>query len=70
MRMTKTMRLDKRATSVRLEPEFWAQLEAIAAVEKMSLSGLVDRIKKNHPESINLASTLRVWCLERLKNGK
>lgn len=68
--MTKTMWLDKKLTSVRLEPEFWAQLTAAATAEQTSLSGLVDRIRKENPESTNMASTLRVWCLEMLKNGR
>ena len=58
------------ATSVTLEPIFWAALEEAAAVERLPLSALVaridaERIMAAHPP--NLASAIRVWLYARLK---
>lgn len=54
------------ATSISLEPAFWAALEAAAARRRTPLSALVatvdaQRIAQPHPP--NLASTLRSWLL-------
>ena len=64
------MRLKKRsfllsghATSVALEPEFWAVLEAIAAVEGLSMTGLIGRLDEGRAER-PLASACRVAALE------
>ena len=51
------------ATSVALEPEFWAVLDQMAAARGLSLAGLVgelDAARGRRP----LASTLRVTALE------
>jgi predicted DNA-binding ribbon-helix-helix protein len=50
------------ATSVALEPEFWAALEEMARAESLSLAGLIGRIdaaRKQRP----LASACRVAAL-------
>ena len=49
-------------TSVALEPEFWAVLEAEARQRGISLAGLVARIDQARGER-NLASALRVHVL-------
>lgn len=69
--VVKSMRLHggKRMTTVQLEPEFWGQLKTAAEAEGMSVAKLVDRIRGENPESRNLASTLRVWCVQRLVAG-
>jgi predicted DNA-binding ribbon-helix-helix protein len=56
------------ATSLALEPEFWAVLEAMAQAEGLSLAGLVARIDAERGLSL-LASACRVralrWASER-----
>ena len=49
-------------TSVALEPEFWAVLEAMAAAEGLSLPGLIARIDAERDMSL-LASACRVRAL-------
>ena len=63
-------RLEKRsvslaghATSVALEPEFWAVLEAMAAGEGVSLAGLLIRLDGGRGDR-PLASACRVAALE------
>ena len=51
------------ATSIALEPEFWAVLDARAKAEGLSLAGLVARIDEARGPRA-LASTLRVAALQ------
>ncbi len=60
----RSLRLAGHATSIALEPEFWAVLEAEAARRGMTLAALVaeqdaTRIEADQP----LASRLRVFAL-------
>ena len=50
------------ATSLALEPEFWAVLDAMAAAEGLSLAGLIARIDAQRGQSL-LASACRVRAL-------
>jgi predicted DNA-binding ribbon-helix-helix protein len=50
------------ATSLALEPEFWAVLEAMAEAERLSLAGLIARIDAERGMSL-LASACRVRAL-------
>jgi predicted DNA-binding ribbon-helix-helix protein len=50
-------------TSVALEPEFWAALEALAAEHGETLSRLVTRIDAERGADRPLASSLRVFAL-------
>jgi len=50
-------------TSIALEPEFWAGLEALAVHRGLSLPGLVGEIDEQR-ETDNLSSALRVAVLE------
>ena len=50
------------ATSLALEPEFWAALEALAAARSLSLAGLVAAIDSGR-EGRPLASACRVAAL-------
>lgn len=54
-------------TSVALEEEFWAALDAQAHAEKISLAALVARIDAGRTKS-NLASALRVHVLARARD--
>jgi predicted DNA-binding ribbon-helix-helix protein len=59
----RSVSLSGHATSIALEPEFWAVLDARAAAESLSLAGLVGRIdgaRGRRP----LASACRVAALE------
>ncbi|MGZ3399991.1 MAG: ribbon-helix-helix domain-containing protein [Caulobacteraceae bacterium] len=50
------------ATSLALEPEFWAVLEAMAQADGLSLAGLIARIDAERGMSL-LASACRVRAL-------
>ena len=53
-------------TSVALEPEFWAALEAAAAARGVSLAALLAEIDAARTAAgAPLASALRVWVLGR-----
>jgi len=51
-------------TSVALEPEFWAALDAESRAERLPLAALVARIDSTRGER-PLASALRVYALMR-----
>lgn len=51
------------ATSLALEPEFWAVLDAMAEAERSSLAGLIARIDTGRGER-PLASACRVAALD------
>ena len=51
------------ATSLALEPEFWAVLDQMASAESVSLPELIGRIDEARGASL-LASACRVWALE------
>lgn len=55
-------------TSVALEPEFWAALEAVAARRGWALARLVADIDEARGAS-NLASALRVFVLREATGG-
>ena len=65
--LTKSVRLNGYATSVRLELEFWGILERMAAEAGMGLpkflATLHDEIEQIHGEVKNFASALRTSCL-------
>ena len=58
----RSINLSGHATSVALEPEFWAALEEVAQAENLSLAGLVGRIDKGRGER-PLASACRLTAL-------
>jgi predicted DNA-binding ribbon-helix-helix protein len=56
------------ATSVSLEPVFWAALRAAAEADGLPLNALVARIDAERvleADPPNLASAIRVWLFER-----
>lgn len=57
------MNLAGHATSLALEPEFWAVLERAATDQAMSLAGLIQKIDLERGER-PLASACRVFALE------
>ena len=56
------------ATSVSLEPEFWAELRAIAAARGTSLNALVGEVDAARGAR-NLSSALRVHVLASLRRS-
>ncbi|WP_370288135.1 ribbon-helix-helix domain-containing protein [Siccirubricoccus soli] len=54
-------------TSVALEPEFWAALEAVARGRRQSLAGLVTAVDRERAQP--LASALRVFALREVGQG-
>ncbi len=50
-------------TSIALEPEFWVVLQAMAAAQSQSLTGLIGGIDANRTPEQPLASALRVFAL-------
>jgi len=59
------MSINGHKTSVSLEKEFWDQLNFIAKKKNISLSKLVSNIDFENEKSINLASCLRIYCLNK-----
>ncbi|WP_354069377.1 ribbon-helix-helix domain-containing protein [Caulobacter sp. 1776] len=62
----RSVNLAGHATSLALEPEFWAALERAATDEASSLAGLIQRIDSARGER-PLASACRVFALERAR---
>jgi predicted DNA-binding ribbon-helix-helix protein len=60
----RSVNLAGHATSLALEPEFWAVLDRAAADEAVSLAGLIQRIDLERGER-PLASACRVFALMR-----
>jgi len=58
----RSISLSGHATSIALEPEFWAVLQARAAAEGLSLAALIGRIDDERSER-PLASACRVAAL-------
>lgn len=58
----RSINLHGHATSLALEPEFWAVLEATAKAEGLSLSGLIASIDDSRGDR-PLASACRVYAL-------
>ena len=52
-------------TSVALEAEFWAVLEAIAARQQQSLAGVVAAVDAQRAPNRPLASALRIFALRQ-----
>ena len=55
------------ATSLTLEPVFWAALNEAAAARGQSLAALVAEI--DEARTTNLSSAIRVWLFERARLG-
>lgn len=64
----RSLSLAGHATSLALEPEFWAVLEAMAAKRGLSLAGLIAEIDSTRGER-PLASACRVAALGWASSG-
>ena len=58
----RSIQLSRHATSLALEPEFWAVLEAMARADRLSLAALIGRIDAERGER-PLASACRLAAL-------
>ncbi len=54
-------------TSIKLEKEFWHELQLIAESEKVSLKSLIEQ-QDNFRDSTNFASYLRTFVLQKLNS--
>lgn len=54
-------------TSISLEPEFWAELKALAAKREMPINALVSEIDAARGMDVGLASAIRVHVLMVLR---
>jgi len=64
----RSVSLTGHATSLALEPEFWAALEAAAADQGLTLARLIVRIDEGRGER-PLASACRVYALTQAVRG-
>jgi predicted DNA-binding ribbon-helix-helix protein len=55
-------------TSVSLEPEFWAEIDRAVSADGVSLAALIASVDQARGEE-PLASSLRVWVVNRLRAG-
>ncbi len=62
----RSMTIAGHRTSVALEPEFWASLEALATERSLPLAALVAEIDGARTPDRNLASAIRVAVLAHL----
>jgi predicted DNA-binding ribbon-helix-helix protein len=62
----RSISLDGHATSVALEPEFWAVLDGAATSGQISLASLIGQIDSSRGTT-PLASALRVWALQHAR---
>jgi predicted DNA-binding ribbon-helix-helix protein len=56
-------------TSIALEPQFWAGLEAMAAERELSLAGIIREIDETR-ETTNLSSAVRLAVLAWYRDGR
>jgi predicted DNA-binding ribbon-helix-helix protein len=61
----RSLSLSGHRTSIALEPEFWAALEALAAGEGLATAALVTRIDAGRTPEQPLTSALRVYALSK-----
>ncbi len=65
MFVKRSLSLAGHATSVALEPEFWAVIDDAVVSERRSLAGLIAEIDQARGPSQPLSSACRVWALKR-----
>jgi len=63
----RSLTLEQHQTSVALEPEYWAELEAWAGHDGASLTAVIEGIDRERDTRDSLASSIRVAVLQRLR---
>ena len=61
--------IGRHRTSVSLEDAFWSDLKEIARAQEATVSKLVTQIDGARQQG-NLSSAIRLFVLERIRNGK
>ncbi|MCG8358821.1 MAG: ribbon-helix-helix domain-containing protein [Kiloniellales bacterium] len=61
----RSVRIAGHRTSFSIEDAFWAELKRIAALDGLSVNGLIERIDADRQG--NLSSAVRVYVLDRLR---
>ncbi|MGC1949377.1 MAG: ribbon-helix-helix domain-containing protein [Pseudolabrys sp.] len=61
--------IDGHKTSISLEDAFWSSLMEIAHAEGATMSELVAKIDKTREQG-NLSSAVRLFVLDRVRNGQ
>jgi predicted DNA-binding ribbon-helix-helix protein len=64
----RSISIEGHRTSIALEPEFWAEVERLAALAGQNLAAFVASVDEARGNA-NLASALRVAVLQGLKAG-
>jgi len=63
----RSLSLKGHRTAVALEPEFWVEVERLAAEAGQSLAGYIAAIDETRPAGRSLASALRLATLSALR---
>jgi predicted DNA-binding ribbon-helix-helix protein len=66
----RSVSLSGHATSVALEPEFWAVIDAAVKAEKRSFASLIAEIDAARIPDQPLSSACRVWALKRAQSER
>ncbi|MCP2670698.1 ribbon-helix-helix domain-containing protein [Maricaulaceae bacterium EIL42A08] len=69
MFVKRSVTLSGHATSVAIEPEFWAVVDRYLARNKSTLAGLIGQIDKGREPGQPLSSACRVWALKQVESG-
>lgn len=73
MFVKRSLSLSGHRTSLALEPEFWAVLDAACREDGKALAALIREIDEDraaHGAAQPLSSAVRVWALTRLQRGR
>lgn len=62
--VSKNVRIDRRRTSVRLEPQMWNALQEIAMLEKCSIHDLCTAVDRMKQPTTPFTAALRVFLME------
>lgn len=65
----RSLTLSGHATSLALEPEFWAVIDAAAREDAKALARLIAEIDARRGPEQPLSSACRVWALQRVRRG-
>jgi predicted DNA-binding ribbon-helix-helix protein len=72
-RNKRSLTIARHRTSVSLEAPFWEALAKLAQDQGKSIAGLVseiDRERTGRGDGTSLSASLRLYVLERMKNGR
>ncbi|MTI45402.1 putative DNA-binding ribbon-helix-helix protein [Roseibium hamelinense] len=66
----RSVTLDGHRTSLTLEPEFWEVIDWISQDQNRSMASLISNIDKTRSPEDGLSSSVRVWILNQVLDGK